>query len=179
MWASLIQFATSSVAGLVATLLVVASLVGGGAYFQHRIDANATSKLEASYQAAQTKAVTAAAARQKAMDDNALSASNAETATQRRLAASAQAQFTYLKSHPVVTACIPLGLVRMLGAGGLGVAPSDLALPAGKSDSSCSTLTSNNLAQIIVGSYGRARANAEQLDALNALLRQQKIAEKQ
>jgi hypothetical protein len=181
MWATLIQGALSSVGGLIAALAVVAGLVGSGAFVEHRIDQGQYASLEASYAKAQTAAEAAAAARQKAMDDNALSASTAETSRQHDMAAATQAQLAYLRQHPVSVGvpCIPLGLVRLLGAAGLGVSPDNLALPAGKSDRSCSAITADDLAQIIVGSYGRARANAAQLDALTVLLKKQQIAEKQ
>lgn len=180
MWASLIQFAGSSVAGLIAALAVVVGLVGSGAFVEHKIDVGKLSSLEASYVEAQSKAVAKAAATQKAMDDNALTAQTQETAAQHGLVAATQAQLAYLRAHPIVSApCIPLGLLRMLGAAGFGVTPDNLALPAGKSDATCSTVTADNLARIIVGSYGRARSNAEQLNALIALLQKQKIAEKQ
>lgn len=62
--------------------------------------------------------------------------------------------------------CVPFGLVRVLDAAALGLHPSALALPAGKSDADCTTIDYVALATNVIGNYGAARANAEQLNAL-------------
>lgn len=59
-----------------------------------------------------------------------------------------------------------------------GVSPANLALPASKSDQSCSPFSYDDLARTISSNYASARANAEQLNALIALVRKAQIVEK-
>ena len=56
----------------------------------------------------------------------------------------------------------------MLNAAAEGRDPADYQLPAAVSDESCTALTNADVAASVVGNYGIARQNAEQLNALEA-----------
>jgi hypothetical protein len=170
----------SSVGGLLLMLVVAAGLVSIGAIEMHKIDEAKYEKLELSYKTAEAKAVAEAAAEQKANDDAALAAASKEAQVQQQATAAVQQELASVKNHVSVTVvpCIPFGLVRVLDAAVFGVAPESLNLPPGKSDNSCSTVTVNQLAGAIVKNYGNARANAEQLNAVISLLRQQGVVMK-
>lgn len=170
--AALISLATSSVAGLIATLVMVASLVGSGAYVDHRIMSAKFASFEASAAKAQAEAVADAAARQKELDDATLSAAQAETDTQRRLAAGTRAQLSYLRAHPTHIPCVPWAFVRVLNASILGVAADSIRLPAGAADGACAPVSADTLARTLVANFGNARANAEQLSAFQQWARQ-------
>jgi len=175
---SLIASLASSAGGLVALLAVVAGLIGSGAYVEHRVDTAKLNAVELSYAQAEAKAVAESAAKQKELDDNALAASNAEVVAQQGIAQAATSQLDYLRAHPIGSGCVPYLLVRVLDAAILGVSPANLALPAGKSDHSCSAFSYDDLARTVTSNYASARANAEQLNALIALVRKAQIVEK-
>jgi hypothetical protein len=177
---SLITGLLGSSGGMIAMLVVVAGLVGSGAYVMHDVDNAKLEKVELSYKTAEEAAVAAAAAQQKAIDAAALAASSAEAQQQAQFATALQQELSDVQVHvsTKLVPCIPYGLVRVLDAAVLGVSASSLALPAGKSDATCSALTANDLAGSVISNYGSARANAEQLTALQKLLRQFQLTEK-
>lgn len=181
MW-SLIASAGSSVSGLIMLLLVVAGLVGSGAYVEHQVDEGTIQKMDASYAAAQASAVAASAALQKQVDDQALAAAQQETLAQAAQTASLQQELSNVHTQaPVLTKaipCVPLALIQLLDAAVLRVPASSLAFPAGKSASSCSAITADELASSVVSNYSASNANAEQLNALIALLKKQQLPEK-
>lgn len=72
----------------------------------------------------------------------------------------------------VHVACVPWGLVRLHDAAAGGRDPDAVAAPGGQSDDACSPFKPADVAAVIAGNYGVARANAEQLDALEADVRQ-------
>lgn len=176
MW-SLISSLAGSVGGLVALLAVVAGLIGVGAYEEHRVDLGKLNAIEASYAQAQARAVAEAAATQKQLDAVTLAAVNTESKAQTQLSSTLQQELADVPVRVVVKSipCVPWGLVRLLDATILGVSAASLNLPAGKSDGSCSPYGADELARTIVSNYGRANANAEQLNALQAWAR--RIAE--
>lgn len=113
-----------------------------------------------------------AAAIQKAQDDLSLKDAVSEASAQTRIVTRTQ---TIVKEVPAnvtpvqdARTCVSYGLVRLHDAAALGVDPGTLPLPAGKSPDDCTSLKASDLATGIVGNYGVARQNAEQLDALIA-----------
>lgn len=71
--------------------------------------------------------------------------------------------------------CVTYGFVRTIDAAILGVRPSELQLPAGKSDTDCSPLEASAVATGIVENVGIARQNAVQLNALIDYLGDQEL----
>lgn len=136
--------------------------------------ANVTAVLEQN-----TKVLTDIANTQRALDAEVTAGAVAEAKAQESL----HAQTVYLsKEVPVyitpyidtmVVPCVPYGLVRVLdaaifSANGNPVSPSDLALPAGKSDNDCAPVKASALGDALVEDLGIAGENAEQLNALIA-----------
>ncbi len=176
MW-SLVAGLASSASGILALLAVVASLLGLGAFEQHRIDANALTSLKADYAKQTAAALARGAAIQQANDERAIAAASNEAAVQAQLTAALQKELADVQKHVTVRGvpCISWGLVRVLDAAVLGVSPDALSLPPGKSDDTCSSISAAELAASIVSNYGTAQGNAEQLTALQNLLRKQGV----
>ena len=173
MWSLIASLATSA-SGVLALLAVVAGLIGVGAFEQHKIDANQLTSLKARYAQASAVALAKGAAIQQANDERAIAAASAEAAVQQTLAAALQKELADVKAHVTVRTiaanCVPLGLVRVLYAGSHGVDANSLPLGAGQSDDTCSAVGWPELAAAIIHDYGQARANGEQLTALQALV---------
>ena len=176
MW-SLVASAASSASGILIMLGVVAGLIGVGAFEQHKIDANSLTSLKADYAKQSAAALAKGAAIQQENDNRAIAAASAEAAVQASRVAALQQELDGVQKHVTTKAipCISYGLVRVLDAAVLGVSPDALSLPPGKSDDTCSPITATELAVSIVSNYGAALGNAEQLAALQALLRKQGI----
>lgn len=68
----------------------------------------------------------------------------------------------------VAVPCVSNGMLRLHDAAILGADPGDLEPPAGQSDDACSTLSASDFMGLVANNYAAARANAEQLDALEA-----------
>jgi hypothetical protein len=73
-------------------------------------------------------------------------------------------------------ACITYGFIRVLDAAAHGVDPATLNLPAGKSDGTCAPLEPAVVASKLVANITAAKLNAEQLDALSAVVRGPELA---
>lgn len=75
----------------------------------------------------------------------------------------------YVSTSPAPpVGCITWGLVRLHDAAVLGVSPDDLPNPADQPDNACSSVADSDFAAAVADNYAAARANAEQLDALEA-----------
>lgn len=148
----------------IAWLVVAATLLGGVAYVKHEWDAGQAARAQVAAQAAQVKAVVAS---QKVVVST---AADTEKAAQGALQAQSA---TIIKRIPVYVSvkvppvgCITNGLVRLHDAAALGVDPASLASPG--PDDACATLAPSDFAATIARNYAAARANAEQLNALEA-----------
>ena len=124
---------------------------------------------------AKTLAIADAADRLKRADASSLNAAVAESAAQQKLVdeKSRLLQEVHLHVSSRSHICIPYGVVRMLDAASLGVDPDILSLSAGQSDATCTPVTAADLAASVAANYASARANAEQLNALEAWNRAQ------
>lgn len=160
-----------SIALKVAIAFVIAGLA---AFVTHRFDLAKYEKLELQY--AQATAKVQAQSYAIATKDMELSVDAAarEATVQQQIAVATITLTKELTRYVTDTiACIPYGLIRVLDAAALGVDPATLSLPAGKSDNSCAPVTSSTLAASIIENYGTARANEEQLKALETFSRGQ------
>lgn len=170
------MFGLSSI-GLKAAILAVVAFAAfaGGVWIEHNLAAGRYAKLELSYAQAQEKAVAEARAEQTRLDGIATQAARREAAAQSKAADVARRRLKevsrYVKDN---RGCVTWGFVRVLDAAVHGLTPDALALGAGKSDDACSPFTATQLAQSVSDNYAAANANATQLDALSALLRQMK-----
>jgi hypothetical protein len=110
--------------------------------------------------------------------DRAISAAagKAERAAQARIQWRVRTQLVEIPAH--VTAetdqryPLPYGLLRVHDAAARGVGVSDVPLPAGRTDDDPSGVAASDLAAALAANYGgRCRADAEQLTALQAWIR--------
>ena len=163
--------ASSLSAKLAAAAVALGFAFTGGAILMHKIDNARYEALQLQYARAQQQAIAAAQAEQKRLDDIALAAAQSEAATQAAMTARAKRQLLEIRRHVTDRPCVSFGLVRVLDAAVHGVLADTLALPAGKSDDTCAPVDAATLARSISDNYAAARANAEQLNALIAVLR--------
>lgn len=162
----------------IATGVAALALVGGSVYATHHWDSAAYNALVAKQAKAQVAAVTQAAAAQKKLDAAGTKASTTDAVAQQQIVTRT---VTLTKEVPVYVTraqdqaadapgarpgCVSYGVVRVLDAAVLGVSPSSLALPAGKSDDDCSPVDPSALAAGVAGNYGVAQQNAQQLNDL-------------
>lgn len=158
---------------LLISTAISALLSGVGVWkITHDLNEARIARLVKNYADAEHKALEAQRVRMEAW--NATNLNAAVTEGQTQLLVLHQITNTKLEVPRYVTlthGCIPFGFVRVLDAAGFGVTPAELPLPAGKSDDDCSPLDWAPLAQALLTNIGEARANAEQLNALSALLK--------
>lgn len=97
--------------------------------------------------------------------------SAAETAAQATIQVQTR---TIIKKAPIYVSaspsppvgCVTNGMLRLHDAAVLGVDPADIHPPAGQPDAACSTTAPSDFMAAVVDNYATARANAEQLNAL-------------
>lgn len=156
--------------------VMVAAIAAGGAAVIHAFDQVKADKVTIAASHAQTAASEGARKTETAQADLSDETSTKEVTAQAHLAATAavikQKVRTHVHEPPPADSphpgCVTYGLVRQHDAAALGVDPDTLALPAGTSDDACSPVTNADLADAIADNYAAARANAEQLEALEA-----------
>ncbi len=154
---------------LIGVAVVVIGAGLAGAWLAHKVDRARYDALELRYRTAKVKAVEEAKAIQSAEDKVSLDRAVAEAAAQQKIVVQTQTITREISRHVTDHSdCITYGLVRVLDAGVLGRDPNSLPLPAGKSDNACAPVTAASLAQRLVTNFAAARANAEQLNALEA-----------
>ncbi len=169
-----------------AFILFAAGSLSGG-FLTHAVDQNrydalvishakADAKAAEASRKAQEAAVAAARATERATavlaQESALRAAAADQKIVYRTNTIIKEVPTHVTAQTDARVCVPVGLVRLLDAAALGVDPADLVLPAGQSDDTCSSVRASDLARSVVGNYGIARQNAEQLDQLIADIRE-------
>lgn len=166
-------------------LMPAALAFAGGAYLAHRVDAAAVARLELRMaeegrDAARDKAraLAAEAATERKEQQISLDRALGEARAQARVVRETRIVTEEIPTHVPSDACrcIPLGLVRLLDAAATGRDPAALSLAPGQSDRTCAPLDAARLAAGIVENYGAARANAEQLNALEAWLAAEQAA---
>ena len=150
---------------------MAATILGGIAYVEHEWTAGKAAQAQLAAQAAQVKALTVA---QKVV---VTSAAASEKTAQTSLAAQSKVIiqkvpiYVPIKAPTVGVPCISNGLVRLHDAAALGVDPASLT--AGGPDAACSSVAPSAFADTLARNYAAARANAEQLDALESVIHEQ------
>jgi hypothetical protein len=144
-----------------------------GAFCMHRWDEGVIADLKLADARAQAASLSAALRKQAAQAALSQAASLREAAAQQALAAHSRVILEEIPRHVANDhrPCVPYGLVRVLDAAATGADPAALPLPAGRTDASCAPVTATALAARIAANYTAARANAEQLNALQEFLR--------
>lgn len=138
----------------------------------NKLDAGAYKGLQLSYAQAEARANTAAMANEQAQASLSQATGAAEAAQQQALEASARVVIREVPRYVTVrqdaTGCVTWGMLRVHDAAAIGVDPGALVPPAGQSDDACSPIKPSDFAAAVAGNYAVARANAEQLNALEA-----------
>lgn len=157
---------------ILAYLMIAAAIFIAGATVAHKIDKAQLLTLQLSYAKAQQTAVEKAMAEQSVEDKIALDAAVTEAQAQQKIVTQT-VTLTKTVDHYVKddSTCITWGLVRLLNAASQGGDPNTVPIPTGKSDDACAPVSARALAANVVGNYAAARANAEQLNALEATIR--------
>jgi hypothetical protein len=152
--------------------LLAMTLIGTGArvaqiWYQPQITAAKAVQKEQTVAAHATKVVQAALTKSNAA---------AETQAQSKIVIQTRVIIrkvpVYVSSdlHPPV-GCVTNGMLRLHDAAVLGIDPADLPPPTGQPDDACSTVTPSDFMAVVVGNYGAARQNGEQLNSLEADLK--------
>lgn len=162
---------SSSTVKLIAIAAAIFALVAFGAWGQHKIDADALDRLKAQYAQAQAAAASAALAKQQRYDADAVTAAQQDQQKQLALSSDIQrSQQEIIRYVPKTRSCVPVGLVSVLRSA-IGVSVN-VPAAAGKSDDACSSVGWPDLARGVIDAFGRARANSDQLNALEAFINQ-------
>lgn len=154
---------------LIAGGLALVLGAAGGAWAGYRWEAGTVDRLRA--EAAQGAAAAAQEARltQSAIDGIALTAAVKEAQAQTKIEVQT---VTITKEIPryvhdqISCPGLTVGLARVLRGAADGVDPSTLSGPAGQSDDACSDVTPSEVAGWFTAYAGAARANTQQLTAL-------------
>ena len=155
-----------------AAILALGLAAGGGAYVMHRMDASALASLELGYAQAQAEAVSAGVLAQARQDAAAEGAAIAEAQAQEKIVIHTVTVKQEVVQHvPVIHACVPYGFVRVLNDAALGRHDATDPAPVGQPDDACAPVSWDQVASDIADDYGAGRANAEQLNALEATVR--------
>lgn len=167
---SLITGALGGVWGTLAAAGVAALLAGAGTFYvTHRMDEGTIAAIELADQQAQTKAVEDAAKLRQSQDKVNLDAALAEAKAQQIIVTHTQTVTREIPIHvPQTQPCIPYGLVRVLDDAATGSDTADAAAAAGQSDDACAGISWRAFAGDLADDYASGRANAQQLNALEA-----------
>jgi hypothetical protein len=161
---------------LAAYAAVAALLFGGGFKLAHDLDQGTIQHMKA----AEAQAAADAQKQARSIEQQQAQISNltgaAEASAQEALQARARV-VTKEITHYVTAAqdargCVTWGMLRLHDAAALGVDPASLQPPSGQSDDACSPVKPSDFAAGVAGNYAVAHENAEQLDALEADIRQ-------
>jgi hypothetical protein len=158
---------------LIAWGVLAATVLGFAAYVKHEWEAGKAAQAQIVVLHKQEKAVAGAEKSVVAQ------AGSSEQAAQAALSAQARVIIEKVpvyvqnpRGHVSGVACVSNGLVRLHDAAALGVDPASLPATVGPDDA-CSGVAPSDFASTIARNYAAARANAEQLNALEADVRNQ------
>jgi hypothetical protein len=167
---SLITGALFGAWGYLAAACLAALLAGSATgYVVHRLDEGAIAAIKLAGQAAQTRAIKDEAAIRQSQDQANLNAALAEANAQAAIAARAHIITKEITIHvPQAQSCIPYGLVRLLDDAATGSDTAGTPIAAGQSDDACAPISWRAFAADLASDYADGRANAEQLNALEA-----------
>ena len=149
----------------------IAALLAGSAtgYVVHRMDGATIAAIKLADQQARTAAIHDAANIQQSQDSVNLNAAVAEATAQQKIVTQTVTVTKEIAQHvPLATPCIPFGLVRVLDDAATGSDTADLPASPGQSDDACAPISWRAFASELTDDYGNGRANAQQLNALEA-----------
>jgi hypothetical protein len=146
------------------------TLMGAGAKIMSIWDAGTIAKYQTTItaQRAVVRQVTAVTAQITKSDQAAEVAAQAKIVTQTRTVTKEITRYVPRPGPSVSVPCVSNGMLRVHDAAVLGVDPSTILPPASSPDDACSPVAASDFMADINANYGVARANAEQLNALEA-----------
>ena len=163
------MFGLSSLIG--GAMLAIVSF-GGGYWLSHRIDASTISDMKLANAQALNSAIKASASAQQAQDKVIENAAVKEAQAQIQIQTVTKTITKEIPKYVTVkgdtVSCIPVGLERLLYAAASGTSADSLQAPTGQSADSCSDVSATEMAGWFKDYSDAARANAEQLNALEA-----------
>lgn len=153
---------------LIAYAVLALTILGAVGYVKYEWDSGRAAKHKLDVVQAQQRAVVAAVVSTDRVAAQHETQAQATIQTVTRTIVKRIPTYVHVSTPGAPVPCIPWGFVRLHDAAVLGVDPASLPNPAGQSDDACSTITYPDLAARIADNYAAARANAEQLNALEA-----------
>ena len=153
---------------LIGYAVIALTLMGIGAKLMSVWDAGSIAKYKATL-AAQTAAVKQVTAVTTLLtkDDQAKEVlAQGALASQTKTITKEITRYVPRPGPSVSVPCISNGMLRVHDAAVLGVDPSTILPPAASPDDACSTVAASDFMADVAANYGIARANAEQLNAL-------------
>ena len=154
-----------------AAAAALSAIVAGSAtgWTVHRIDQAAYVTLQLADAEAKDDAMAALARTDQREARANLDAAVSEAAAQQKIVTETVTVSKEIPIHvPQSVPCISYGLVRVLDDAATGSDTANAPAPAGQSDDACAPLSWRAFASELAGDYATGRANAEQLNALEA-----------
>jgi hypothetical protein len=165
--------AFSGVWGYAAAAALSAIVAGTGmGWTVHRIDQAAYAALQLAGAKAKNDTLAALARTDQREAKANLDAAVAEAQAQQKIVTETVTVTKEIAQHvPIATPCIPFGLVRVLDDAATGSDTAGAPTPVGQPDDACAPLSWRAVASELSDDYAGGRANAEQLNALEADVR--------
>lgn len=160
---------------ILALVVLVAAAAGGGArvayLFEHNARTAEVQTIRTAEATERARVVTVAARLQHIQDGLSTVHAVAEASAQERITTRTITRVQEVPRYVTQTVehrigCIPWGVVRVLDAAATHRDPADLVPAAGQPDDACAPIAPAAFTAGLVGNYGVADQNAEQLDAL-------------
>jgi len=150
-------------------VLLALALAGAGARLAHNWYAPQLKGYKQQAAATQSQARATAKVQTMLTKVDAPAEAKAQTAISRQTQIIIKEVPVYVSSSPLPpVGCVTNGMLRLHDAAVLGIDAAGVPPPARQSDASCSTTSPSDFMAGIVNNYASARANAEQLNSLEA-----------
>lgn len=166
---------------LILRVVPLLAALGAGAWAMHHWDEGTIADLKLADQAAQTRALSNALARQKREDRATLAAALKDAAAQTRIVTLTKTIKeripVYVTAKSDAACIINHGFVRVFDAAAGGVDPAELPGTAGEPDDAPAAVTLSGVAALSADNDAAARANAKQLEDLQDWIRAQEAIE--
>ena len=163
---------------LIGLLVIAAVIFGCGMRLMSQLDAGSIAKYKATIaaQTAVVKQVTAVTSLITKDDQTKELMAQNVMAAQTKTITKEITRYVPRPGPSVSVPCVSNGMLRVHDAAVLGVDPSTILPPAASPDDACSTVAASDFMADVAANYGIARANAEQLNALEADIKSRSAA---
>ena len=163
---------------LIGLLVIAAVIFGCGMRLMSQLDAGSIAKYKATIaaQTAVVKQVTAVTTLITKDDQTKELMAQNVVSDQTKTITKEITRYVPRPGPSVSVPCVSNGMLRVHDAAVLGVDPSTILPPAASPDDACSTVAASDFMADVAANYGIARANAEQLNALEADIKSRSAA---